>query len=106
MSKGHGPLPESAKCDNLIRLECFDQYRKAGKIHIKSHTFYFSYDTIIAYEGPRGRARLDNYWGQVTGKHMNQLKCKDFPIVNPDNFYAVLDEVFSTVDAAYLPVVD
>lgn len=37
-------------------------------------TFYFSYDTVIAFSGTGKGLRISkNYWGNTTGKHLNWI---------------------------------
>lgn len=59
---------------------------KAHTLHIGNHALHFSYETCVAYEGPLGRARIENHWGPTTGRHMRQLGVKDFPVVSDDEF--------------------
>lgn len=38
------------------------------------NTFYYSYDTLVAFETPQhGLTVLKNYWGPTTGKHLNWI---------------------------------
>ena len=37
-------------------------------------TFYFSYDTVIAFSAPGLGLKISkNYWGPTTGKHLNTI---------------------------------
>ena len=36
-------------------------------------TFYFSYETVIAFRGPDGLRVSENCWGPTTGKHLNWI---------------------------------
>ncbi len=42
---------------------------------------YVSYTTVIAIRSPRGRGRLDNSWGPTTGRHINEMGLRDWPVV-------------------------
>lgn len=40
--------------------------------------FYFSYDTLIAFDGENSKGKyfncvLENYWSTTTGKHLNTI---------------------------------
>ncbi len=54
---------------------------RACVVELGPHAFYFSYETLIAYSGPLGRARRANVWGPTTGRHFRELGCADFPTV-------------------------
>lgn len=56
---------------------------RACVVEIGPHAFYFSYETLIAYAGPFGRARRENVWGPTTGRHFREMACSGFPIVDP-----------------------
>ena len=51
-------------------------------LHLNEHTLYFSYRTCIAYSGPSCNFRLSNSWGPTTGRHINEMGLKDWPIVS------------------------
>lgn len=41
---------------------------------VKGIDFYFSYQTLVAFFGPKnGRVVQRNYWGKTTGKHLNWI---------------------------------
>ena len=61
---------------------------RACVVEIGPHTFYFSYETCIAYAGPLGRARRANVWSKTTGRHFRELGCDGFPIMEPDALVA------------------
>ena len=42
---------------------------------------FFSYETLIAVRQGAVRKRLANHWGPTTGRHFNELGCRDFEIV-------------------------
>lgn len=39
----------------------------------EGNTFYFSYDTLIAFKTNGGLFVRKNEWGQTTGKHLNWI---------------------------------
>lgn len=59
-------------------------------VEIGPHTFYFSYETCIAYAGPLGRARRANTWGPTTGRHFRELGCSGFAVVEPEELEALV----------------
>ncbi len=63
---------------------------KACVVEIGPHVFYFSYATCIAYAGPLGGAGCANAWGQTTGRHIRELGCGEFPVVEPDELEALV----------------
>lgn len=59
------------------------------------HIYYFSYETCVGYErhgatGDSVRVRLKNRWSNTTGRHINKMGIKDFPIVDEDEFQAIV----------------
>jgi hypothetical protein len=71
---------------------------KARVVEIGPHAFFFSYETLIAYAGPLGRARRANVWSRTTGRHFREMGCAGFPIVEPDELEA---RVLRTVAAEH-----
>jgi hypothetical protein len=63
---------------------------KACVVEIGPHSFFFSYETCIAYAGPLGAARIANVWGRTTGRHFRELGCGAFPTVEPDELGALI----------------
>jgi hypothetical protein len=39
----------------------------------RGNTFYFSYQTLVAFNGPYGLKVRKNDWGPTTGKHLNTI---------------------------------
>lgn len=64
------------------------------EVCIGAHTFYFSYQTCVAYSGPCSKVniRLANHWGPTTGRHMSDMGVKEWAVVS--------DEVFDDIIAA------
>ena len=77
-----------------------------NKIIIGSNTYYFSYETLVAFEGyiPRelylehfqsGLSELftvlvsENVWSKTTGKHLN--------MIDPHKQYRVPNEIFDKI---------
>jgi hypothetical protein len=44
------------------------------------HAFYFSYEMCIGYSGPLGNVRRENVWAQTTGRHINEMGLRNFPV--------------------------
>ena len=63
-----------------IRKWNYGEYEREGygahciAIDVGKVTFYFSYDTIVAYLTPgEGLVMRENEWGPTTGKHLNWI---------------------------------
>lgn len=60
-------------------------YKKFMKVDIDTYTFYFSYETIVAYETPEtGLVVSENIWSVTTGRHLNSLNSKEDRILNKE----------------------
>ena len=58
-----------------------------------NNTYYFSYDTLVAFTGNNGLVIRQNVWGNTTGKHLNWIN-KDKSIrVDEDTFNKKLEEL-------------
>lgn len=66
---------------------------KATRVDIGDHVVFFSYKTAIAYRGPLGACRVDNYWGPTTGRHFKALGVYDLPMVSQEELKAKLDRI-------------
>lgn len=55
---------------------------KAHELRILGVCIMFSYETPIAAVYMGDYMRVANSWGPTTGKHFNQLGCKNFPEVS------------------------
>lgn len=74
-----------------MRLELPRRNTKAYILYLNKGVFFFSYETCIAAQLSTGKElRRANTWGPTTGRHFNELGCKDFPIVSDELFYAVV----------------
>jgi hypothetical protein len=52
-----------------------------------NRTWYFSYETCIAYEDELVCIRLDKYFSSSTKKHINQTDIKNFTPVSDIEFH-------------------
>lgn len=59
---------------------------KAYIVTVGEHDLYISYETVIAYNGPRTRFRMDNVWGPTTGRHMKEMGVYNYPTLSPEDF--------------------
>lgn len=57
---------------------------KATRVDIGNHAVFFSYKTAIAYRGPLGDCRIQNYWGNTTGRHFSAMGVRDLPVVDQE----------------------
>ena len=76
---------------------------KAYVVTIGGNQYFFSYETCIAFAGNAKHSdehgggveyiqvRLKNHWGPTTGRHFNELGCKDFPEVDNALFAKIVD---------------
>ena len=62
-------------------------------VNIGPHTFYFSYETCMAYAGPASERpiRRANHWGPTTARHMNDMGCAAWTTVDDATLDAILD---------------
>ncbi len=69
------------------------------RVRVGSLTLYFSYQTVIAFNGSEGMVMRENDWGPTTGKHLNWISrtCLRLP---SDEFEAKLREQTDRLDAA------
>ena len=68
-----------------------DRNTQAHIVTLGNHDFYFSYETCIAYCGPLGTGRLQNYWGPTTSRHLSDMGCKNWPVLDDAAFEAMLE---------------
>ena len=66
------------------------------RVDVGNLTFYFSYDTVIAFRSPEtGLIITQNNWSTTTGKHLNWIN-EDKKIRIPyEDFKKKLDEVLT-----------
>lgn len=70
---------------------------EARRVDIGPHSLFFSYETLIAYSGPSGNERVENIWGQTTGRHINEMGLRDWPVTtSSDSVFAkeVMEKIF------------
>lgn len=61
---------------------------------VKGSDFYFSYKTLIAFRSDKtGLVCQINYWGQTTGKHLNQIEPNKSKRVDEKEFNKLLAKV-------------
>lgn len=54
--------------------EIYGTYRKCIAVEVGDMTFYFSYDTCVAYWAPgEGMVISENVWSTTTGRHLNLI---------------------------------
>ena len=62
---------------------------------IKDVKYYFSYETCIAaqgeFKGYARRIRVANSWGPTTGRHFNELGCRDFEVLEDHVFNKIIN---------------
>lgn len=61
---------------NNVRLYSYGNYKsdngKCKAVQLGDVTLYFSYETLIAFEGPE-LVISENVWSRTTGKHLNWI---------------------------------
>ena len=62
---------------------------------VGKHSFFFSYDTCVGYDGPDGSFRISNLWGPTTGRHMKEMGVYDYLVVDQRDFLEAM-EAFGT----------
>jgi len=67
---------------------------KAYIVTIGDLELFVSYETIIAARTLYERARLRNDWGPTTGRHINEMGLKDWPIVTEEELNRIATEAF------------
>ena len=87
---------------NSIRVN-LDKTTNYLAFTVGQHTFYVSYSTLVAYQGPLcpEGVRTDTHHSKTTSKHLTQMRAKDFRQSSADleGIIAMLDgmkPVFST----------
>lgn len=61
-------------------------------VKVPNNTYYFSYDTLIAFYHEGELIMRENIWGSTTGKHMNWLSRNKDNRVNSEIFTQKLNE--------------
>ena len=87
---------------NLPEFEFYYQGRSGAdrpnalKFTTPHGTFWFSYQTLVAFYSPKtGRVVHENVWSKTTGKHLNAIDHGDkVSRVSAEVFEAKLREVF------------
>ncbi len=79
-------------------LKGCDRETRAHRLDIGASSFYFSYETLIAYEGPSGRFRIRNSWGPTTGRHFNDMGCGGFCVMGDEAFSSFISNIFKEIN--------
>lgn len=75
---------------------------KAYVLEINGRSFYFSYETCIAFCGVTFAkegyvsVRRENTWGPTTGRHMNEMHVRHFDVVGEDEFDDIVNMAFGS----------
>tara|TARA_R100000008_G_C3556847_1_gene153725 strand:+ start:895 stop:1170 length:276 start_codon:yes stop_codon:yes gene_type:complete len=60
---------------------------------INNNTYYFSYDTLVAFTGNDGLVIRKNVWGTTTGKHLNWISSDKSIRVDEETFNKKLEAI-------------
>lgn len=58
----------------IPRLKQIDGRPNFHKVDVGNRTFYFSYETCVAFTDKGEVFCCENKWGNTTGKHLNQIE--------------------------------
>ena len=58
--------------------------------------YYKSYNTIVAFDGPKGLVVCENCWGSTTGKHLNWISRDKKSRLSSEQFDKELEKVQSS----------
>jgi hypothetical protein len=84
---------------SLIRFAKVNRNTQAYVVDIGGVEIYISYETVIAIQSEAtGRLRRDNNWGRTTGRHMNELGIKSWPIVSEEEMNTAIARAFAGED--------
>jgi hypothetical protein len=93
----------------MARVRLTNPTGRNTQAHVVSfgyHSFYFSYETIVAYCGPNGIAvRRPNDWGPTTGRHLKELGVYDWTELNGRVFDELMSRFGNTGDEDFDDVV-
>lgn len=71
-------------------------------VHIGNCSFWFSYETCIAFRTPAGTTRIcENAWGPTTGKHLNWIDSDKAKRIPRTQFQSELSNVVSGQNVLY-----
>lgn len=72
---------------------------QAHVVEVGDDTYYFSYETCIAFRGIRGGKSLvirrPNDWGPTTGRHFKEMGCFEWETVDADLFERIVADELS-----------
>jgi hypothetical protein len=63
------------------------------EVRIGQVSLFFSYETCIAFQYPKGAYMSENVWSVTTGRHMNELGKTWFTIIPYKEFQRKLEEL-------------
>jgi len=66
---------------------------KAYHVQVGDVELFISYETIIAVRTLTERARLNNEWGPTTGRHINEMGLKEWPIVDRETLATMAEGI-------------
>jgi len=76
---------------SAARLVLPERNTKCYLVILPHGSLMFSYETCIGFDLRGKKGRLANDWGPTTGRHMNDLGIKHFPVIDRDIFDATLE---------------
>jgi len=81
----------------MVKIEFFDyakQGNKAKGVTVNGNKFYFSYETVIAFENSiDGLVISENCYSKTTGKHLNSIDADKSKRLKRDNFERALNNL-------------
>jgi hypothetical protein len=94
----------------MVRIGNYGQYDSGNYgahtiyIDVGSFTFYFSYQTCVAFNSPgMGLVVSENIWSTTTGKHLNWIQEDKKRRIKNDEFEAMLKLIEAQIGG--IPVV-
>ena len=60
----------------------------------RGNSFYFSYNTLVAFMGKEGIVCIKHYWSSTTGRHLNWIQPDKKRRVDKETFDRLYDEAF------------
>ena len=70
-------------------------------VAIGGATFYFSYDTVVAFYSPNtGRVASENVWSVTTGKHLNWIEPDHDRRIPNEEFLEKLEELLGEMEVS------
>lgn len=63
-----------------------------NRVDVNGVSFWFSYQTVVAFEDHKGLVVSENVWSQTTGKHLNSIQSDKSLRVPYEKFRRLLAE--------------